>query len=120
MTIELAEFLDGLKPGDTVEQVVSKTWGPSRVEQLTVAKRTATQIVMTNGTRYRAKDGMVIGHSVYGKLRLPPTMERKQEIKDEIEHSNIAHVVRDTNWRGLSLDKLRRIKAILEEKQDDE
>lgn len=116
---EIKAFLDGLKPGDTVDQIVRGTWGPPRIEQMTVAKRTATQIVMTCGTRFREYDGSVVGRSIYGSLRCPPTAEQVQEVNDQNEQRGLASSINDTLWRHVTLDKLRRIKAILEEKQDD-
>ena len=116
MTNELKAFLDGLKPGDTFEQVVRASWGPQRIDHVTVEKRTATQIVMTNGNRYRANDGRVIGNRLYGNLKLPPNQKMKQEIQDANEQRYLAVSVRDTRWLNIPLDKLRRIKAILEEK----
>lgn len=116
---ELKAFLDGLKPGDTFKQVVRASWGPPRIENFTVAKRTATQIVMANGCRFRADDGRLIGNRNCGNLTLPPTQDREQEVRDENEQRELSATIRDCRWREVPLDKLRRIKAILEEKQDD-
>lgn len=112
---DLKAWLDSLKPGDTVDQIVRGTWGPPRIDTLTVEKRTAKQIVMTNGTRYRAEDGIVIGRSIYGHLRFPPTTKQVKGINDQQEQRDIAASIRCTNWREVPLDKLRRIKAILGE-----
>ena len=109
---ELRQFRDSLKPGDTFAQVRGNFC--SFVVWLTVARRTATQIVMTNGERYNAKTGYRIGKGSYF-LMLPPSNEVMDELEAYKEKAVLAGKMIAVRWKDIPIEKLRKIVAVLEE-----
>ena len=101
------EWLASLKPGDTV--IKASVYGDSIG---TITRETATQIVVGD-ERYHKKGGHFIGQcSGYSRPRLAmPTEDRV----DRAKQKTIADSLRRQDWLSLSLDKLTRIKAIINE-----
>lgn len=111
---ELQEWLDSLKPGDTFYQI--ERYGFARIRQLvklTVLKRTATQIVMTDGRRYKFDTGRRIGWSHY--IDLPPSDDIIKEISAEISERNILRRLQETDWREVDPSMRERVCALLDE-----
>lgn len=113
---ELREWLDSLKPGDTFYQLESYRHGVvRRLVQMTVLKRTATQIVMTDGRRYKFDTGRRIGGTHFDCIYLPPDDDIIKEISAEIRERNILRRLQETNWREVDHSMRERVCALLDE-----
>lgn len=113
---EKAEWLAGIKVGDECAMRSSNFYGePYYI--LKVVKITATQLVMTRGTsavthRARRDTGRVIGKS-YTSIE-PAT----NSIREVNEMARLSHWVQGLshNYKHLTADQLRRMKAIADER----
>lgn len=105
-TIDRAAWLAGLKPGDEVAIRTGMTGYPSihRVEKIT-----ATGIIKIGRCSWNSR-----GES-RGDGYNPDLEPVTQEVHDEIELQSMRNWIGAVKWRPVSLSKLRRIKAILEE-----
>lgn len=113
---ELREWLDSLKPGDTFYQV--QTYGFERIPRLvklTVLKRTATQIVMTDERRYKFDTGRRIGGTYFDCIDLPPSDDIIKEISAEMREHRILRRLQETNWRKVDPSMRERVCALLDE-----
>lgn len=113
---ELREWLDSLKPGDTFYQIESYRQGfARRLVKHTVLKRTATQIVMDDGRRYKFDTGRKIGGAYYERIDLPPSDDITKEMRAEMRERCILRRLQETNWRELDPSMRERVCALLDE-----
>jgi hypothetical protein len=74
--IPMSEFLEALKPGDAV--IVKH--GPKSTELLRkVARRTPTQIMLNNATRFRITGGRIGGSGYIERLATQDDLDREEE-----------------------------------------
>lgn len=111
------KWLNSLKPGDSFYQ--KRTIGRIMTDELvlfTVAKRTATQIVMTNGMRFRADTGVEIGRWIHKvSLSIPPSPLDIRLILAEIGDQSMIRRLQQTNWREVPIEKIRAVCKLLDE-----
>jgi hypothetical protein len=113
---ELREWLDSLKPGDTFYQLESYGRGfVRRLVKLTVLKRTATQIVMTDGRRYKFDTGRKIGGGYSDYLIIPPSDDVIRPILHEMRERRTIRRLQETDWREVDPSMRERICALLDE-----
>lgn len=106
------EYLDKLKPDDEILYVESKR-GFKRIVRLVVERRTTTQIVMKNGSRYRASDGKLLGGTCFEKLPFPAPDDEMQAVTLEYERGRLAMRLEALNWRKIPLETLRAVAELL-------
>lgn len=112
MTTATREFLDSLRPGDVVMQIMRSGWGTT-LGSYTVERLTATQIVMKNGDHVRLSDGKIIGHD-YRYLQMPPSEEEISEIRRAERRTQLAIAFEYREWRKDSLETLEAVARLLE------
>lgn len=110
-TADRAAWLASLKPGDEV------AWRPAGMSHCnwtiaTIHQRTKSQVLVTDKYRFDRK-GIIVGKMLAGDpLECEPVTT---DVRESIERTTLAAMLHNRNWQSLSLSKLRRIKAILEE-----
>lgn len=106
----MKNFIDDLKPGDTV--IVSRSHHPSTLS--TVVKLTKTQIILSSGSRFRKKDGWGVGGDRWCTDRLE---EATPEKVSKIQRMRLAQKLATTKWYDLELNTLRKVAEILDNQQ---
>ena len=100
-----------LKAGDKV--IVC---GTNRNYLHKVERMTATQIIVSDGSRYRRTTGNRIGGNTWHFAYLIEHTEAEEQKIMQIEHrAKLLGQVCDINWRKCSIDQLERIVAIYNE-----
>ena len=110
----MSTWLESLKVGDRV--IIA---GYFRGDRLAVVNRmTATQIIAGN-SRFRRKDGILVGSDSYNRTRLlPPTPERLEKIERRETIESLRRSLEGTAEK-LTTDQLRRMAAIAQEAKDE-
>ena len=100
------EWLDSLKPGDRV--IISGRWqdGISTVDRLT-----KTQILLKNGSRYRKKDGGLVGADSYNSSQLYSPSEKRV---NDIRHRKACEKIDKMAWKMLTLETLTKVLELVE------
>lgn len=113
---ELRDWLDSLKPGGTFYQIEAHGFARiSQLVQMTVLKRTATQIVMTDGRRYKFDTGRRVGGTYFECIDLPPSDDIIKEMRAEMRERRILRRLQDTDWREVDHSMRERVCALLDE-----
>lgn len=103
-----------LKVGDAITYIAYGGFSQyPTICTITVNRVTPTQYIMSNGDRYRIKDGHKIGGRWGDSLPQQATDEELAEARAEIRRSKLVHKMSAARWRDLPLDKLEAIAAIL-------
>ena len=100
------EFLKDLKEGDRVVVSGGYHYHLEKIERLT-----KTQFVLTNGTRYRRKDGWRVGdHGGYSRAHL---VEATEDRVNEIRQTNLAYKLGNVKWKEVPLDTMLAVLELL-------
>lgn len=99
-----SEWLAELKPGDEVAYSIDG-WGPPVWDFMTVARRTKTQIIESNGRRFRSADGRAIGGRS-GRISEATPEKRESAAKRPIINSLCAKHFSRESLDGLPLAEL--------------
>lgn len=102
------EWLAALKAGDAV--AVSHHYGTPTLTKVTHA--TATQ-VHVNGSKFRRKDGRVVGDNWSRASLCEPTAE----IRQQIEARGLRNRLAEVKWQNLPLEQVKAILAIVSSAQ---
>lgn len=114
MAEERRAFLDGLKPGDEVRQIICGRYGMGRsVKTYKVERLTAAQIVMSDGTRVRRKDGLIIGEQGFRRFLEPIDPEVLAQVEREERARRLAQYFESVQWNRVPLEKLEATYAAL-------
>lgn len=106
----MKNFIDGLKPGDTV--IVSKL-NLSGVLK-TVERITKTQVILSSGSRFRKKDGFEVGGDIWNTYHLEEvTPEKVSKIHYNKEREQLSLKLKCLNWHSLELSTLREVAEII-------
>lgn len=97
------EWLAGLKAGDAV--AISHHYGMPTLTKVTHA--TATQ-VHVNSSKFRRKDGRVVGDNWSRSSLCEPTAEIRQQIEERRLRNSLA----DVKWQNLTLEQVKAVLAI--------
>ena len=112
-------FTQDLKQGDSV--IVRGSIGVMRSTIATVERVTKTQLILDSGLRFRRDGGRRIGGSKWDTLILiKATDDRIAKIKHDTEHRNFVYKFENTDWRKMSLDKLRKVYSAINEQSSEE
>lgn len=110
MKMDEKEWLASLKPGDMVAYESRSCFGPkyaiSQVDYITPSG----QIVVRGGRRFWPD-----GREITSNLRRARLEPMSNKIRDEIRKYKVVSDLRGRDWGAVSLEKLQRISAILEE-----
>lgn len=115
-SVEYKIWLDSLKPGD---QIVSLS--PSRyndiayLKERVVKRRTATQIVFSDGLRVKASDGKFIGGG-HSYLEYPAQPDEIDAVRHAHATADLLRKVKIKIDGNLSFEQLTQIMAVLEKK----
>ena len=104
---------EAIKVGDAIG--ISEQY---RSAVLKVTKRTATQIVLSDGSRWSLSRGRKVGASTWDYSSLVSEKDaraRIEELKNENEKRKAHNRLREYAWRDLSLDQLMKFTALLDE-----
>lgn len=105
------DWLQELKAGD---EAIVDSRNSSSVQ--VVGHVTRTMIVLQDGTRFQRRAGQQIGGDTYYWATLRQcTPEAKAKVLAERRQARLAQKMREVIWNKVSLDKLERIVAILNE-----
>jgi hypothetical protein len=106
------EWIQNLKAGD---HVIVSNGGYGYVRTTGQVERvTNTLVVLSNGERYRRRDGRRAGSSSWsGAYLREATPEAMQEMLDAQERVKIVHALRDANWNAMTLVESRACAASL-------
>ena len=109
---------DDIKVGDQVAVVAASVWSRGAPIRSTVARTTATQIILGEDMRFSRRNGLGIGHDK--RHRIEPWDEKHDKAVaaavEGAERSTVLYAMENrVQTRKLSLDQLRRIAAILGE-----
>lgn len=113
-------WLESLQPGDkwkSVKHLHYSSW--AEIQSLEVEKLTKTQIVLTNGARYRRDSGRRVGGSRFDLLPSPSSTETIEGVTTERRRLNLARELEAFPWRRQSLQLLEAAFNILKEVKDD-
>lgn len=109
--------LSGVKAGDMVAITSYGGWHGACIAKGEVARVTATQVVTTDGRKWRRKDGDKIGGDGWNSTDLrvwSATVEAEyREQCAEVARRKLANKIEDTRWRDLPLDVLEAVAAAL-------
>ena len=92
--------------------------GPHSAAVLTVAKRTAAQLVLSDESRWTIKTGRKFGDSGYYSSRLvseQDARERIEHIRQERSFNQAVNRMNRMRWRDLTPEQLARVIALLDE-----
>lgn len=104
---------EALKVGDLVG-----VYERYRAAVLKVTKRTKTQIVLSDGSRWTVGRGYKVGASTWSYDSLvseKDARERIVELKEASEIAGAANRLREVTWRELTLPQLNKFIALLDE-----
>lgn len=108
------EWLDNLKPGDTIYQVGQSGYNRhDYLIKMTVQKRTATQIVMEDGKRFNKNTGKRVGGGQFECLQLPPSDGVIQRLIKEAGERRVLISLQKIDWYAVDVDIRQRIYALL-------
>ena len=111
--------LNDVKPGDQV--ILRPVAGYTPPRPVGVERVTATQIITTNGQRFRRDDGREVGKRMMDASAISPATPKKlAAIREHERRNTLARNIRQAEYSRLSTDQLERIWAILTEKAADE
>jgi predicted nucleotidyltransferase len=107
--------LQNIKPGDDVAYVAGGCGSGVYIRK--VERVTKTQIIIGD-SRYRREDGFPVGHTIWDAAHiceLTPEMEKR--VKETADREKKTRLVAEIHkaLRGLTLDQLERINAIVDE-----
>lgn len=110
------KWLATAKAGDEVYVCQGGGWS-RHMELRTVERVTETQVIVA-GTKYRRRDGRVVGDTRWSSRYLvEPTPELRADISEERRRQELLARIRDVTWRDIETDVLARIIAVLEASQ---
>lgn len=113
-------WLESLQPGDKWKSVKYHHYSSwAEVKTLEVEKLTKTQIVLTNGARYRRDSGRMVGGSMFDLLPSPSTTKAIEGVASERRRLNLARELEAFPWRKQPLQLLEAAFNILKEVKDD-
>jgi len=116
----MKDWLDTLKAGDNWDIVLRDRFENFTVKHLTVDRRTPTQIILTDGSRWNSTTGRRIGSKAYfDDLRQPASKERIAEALGAIRRQIVLQKVRRLNWDIYKLSILEQVLnlTLLEDKK---
>lgn len=108
------EYLDALKAGDKITSISNTGWGGQNILTLTVERRTPTQIVMTNGSRFRASDGYKLGGEHRERLPVPAAGKEITAAVAENKRRHLVHVMNEHAWLKEPLETLEAVAKLIE------
>ena len=106
-----------LKAGDAIGYKESGGWYGARTTLTTVARKTATQVILANGKRFN-KYGREVGAGDRFHVApwLVPEKEARESMARELADSKqraLAHELSDHKWKDESTETMLKVKAIL-------
>lgn len=111
---------DWIVEGAEVAEYNSRGYSGGTVRLTTIARLTATQIVLANGNRYNRERRRPVGDSSYGKELLPAGDERVLETLSRDQFTEMSRTVEDIlravrNGKKARLDALNEIETAVAE-----
>ncbi len=106
------DFAMELKPGD---KVIESGCGYGLHDMVGKVERlTKTQVILENGSRYRRKDGVLVGNNNYYRSRLRQyTEEAANKIRHRLLVDAVYNAASKDKLKKLSLEQLLKIRDIL-------
>jgi len=110
---EYPQWLNSLKVGDIVAEHTSH-YGDNTYSIVTIEKITKTGQIKVSGNDSKYKNGREMGNSGSWSIsrHIVPITD---EIKESVERRKLLNFIEKTKWGEVTTEKLRKIKAVLEE-----
>jgi hypothetical protein len=112
--------VETLTVGDEVGVIEPQNWGPSSGSVLTVSKRTATQVVLSDDSRWNTHGHEIGGRTYHRRYLITPAdaRERLAAAQTDRERRNRINELCDTRWSDYPDETMDQVLALLKQAKE--